>query len=167
MNKFFIFSSLFFSLASQAALIPVDGFDQSKLESVLRKIPESVLKEENHTNFKRKFHEFPATSNAGFKIKCQADYFLEATVPSEKKCQVEVENLTSDTDEVSVTISDEKLVTALRSAFSYGQAVKSFYSTERVQGLSLERKYREIFRYAFVCQEKSCLVTFAKIPSKE
>jgi hypothetical protein len=167
MKTFFFTTGFLFSGISFAATIPVESFDQSKLEILLRKIPESLVKEENDSNFKRKFHEFPSSSNAGFKITCQADYFSEATIPSEKKCQLNLDNLTSNADEVSVTISDEKLVTSLRSAISYGQEVKSFYSTERIHGLSLDRKYRDIFRYAFVCQEKICQLTFAKIPTNK
>ena len=167
MMKFFVFIIAMSSFYSWGAIIPIDPFDQSKLESILRKIPETLVKEEQHTNFKRKIHEFPVTGNLGFKIKCHGDYFLNSIIPSNKQCQVEVLNFNSDTDEVLVATSDESIVNQLRSALSYGKETKSFYSTERVHGLSLEKKYRELFRYSIVCDSKKCDLTFAKIPSKE
>jgi hypothetical protein len=167
MIKIILALALIVSSLSHAGIIPVDSFDQSKLESLLRKIPSSLVNEELHTNFKRKIHEFPLTGNLGFKIKCHGDYFLNSIIPSNKQCQVEVLNFNSDTDEVLVGISDVSTVNELRSALSYGKETKSFYSTERVHGLSLEKKYRELFRYSFVCDDKKCNLTFAKIPSKE
>lgn len=167
MIKKMIGLALIISNLSHAGIIPVDSFDQSKLESLLRKIPTSLVKEEQHTNFKRKIHEFPVTGNSDFKIKCHGDYYLNSIIPSDKKCQVEVSNLNSGTDEVLIAVSDVSNVNELRSALSYGKETKSFYSTERVHGLSLQKKYRELFRYSIVCDVKKCHLTFAKIPSKE
>ncbi len=146
---------------SYASKIPLDSFDQSKLETMLRNIPASLVKEENKGTFVRKHHEFPQQNQADFFIKCHADYYKNASIPSSKVCSVEIKDQGSS-DEVSLKVTNPEIVNAFRQAISYGQEVKKFYATERVYGLSLEGKYRDLFRYSFVCQTQECALTFAK-----
>jgi hypothetical protein len=143
-----------------AGAIPVDSFDQSKLEAVLRKIPSALVKVENHQGFSRKFYSYPK-SPSGVHISCQADFYLNSTVPSTKSCVVEMKTTNLSGDEYQVTLTDSAVVSELRNALSYGMETKKFYSTERVYGQSFAGGYRDLFRYSFICETQSCLLTFA------
>lgn len=160
MMRYLAFLFLFPAL-SYAAKVPLDSFDQSKLETILRNIPTALLKEENMGGFIRKHYAFPDEKKSDFFIKCHADYYKAAKIPSSKACSVEIKDEGSS-DEVLLKITDPKTVNSFREAISYGNEVKKFYATERVYGLALDGKYRDLFRYSFVCQMAECALTFAK-----
>jgi hypothetical protein len=161
MKYFAIFLMLIPSL-SFAFKIPVESFDQSKLQSLLSKIPSALVKSETMAGFLRKTYLFPKSKNAPIKIECQADYFSASSVPSYKSCGVTVERADQVGDEYSITISDVQDVSQLRSAISYGEDTKKIYSTERIYGQASDGKYRDLFRYSFVCESQSCNLTFVK-----
>lgn len=161
MKKCFIIISILASGFVFAGTIPVDSFDQAKLEEILRKVPSALVKVEGHQGFTRKFYSYPKSSASGIHISCQADFYLNSTVPSAKSCAVEIKTTNLSGDEYQVTLTDSAVVNELRNALSYGQEIKKFYSTERVYGQSFAGAYRDLFRYSFICQTQSCLLTFA------
>jgi hypothetical protein len=158
--KRYFFLMLLISLPAAAVSIPLDAFDQSKLEGLLRNIPASVSALENHGLFQRKKHIFPKTESR-FSIKCLSDYYEKATIPSVKQCSVNIDpHLTLKGDEHHLRLTDKTSVAALFAAISYGQEVKNFYSTERVYGLGADGKHRKLFRYSISCQQQYCDLTF-------
>lgn len=146
---------------SFAATIPVENFDQAKLETLVRNIPSALVRVENHDGFIRKHYLFPATKRALFSIKCQADYYLEARIPSYKSCELNIPNKELAADEYLFKITDSASITSLRDAISYGEEIKSFYSFERVFGLANDGIKRNLFRFAFICKSDACNVTIA------
>jgi len=149
-----------------AAKIPVDIFDQSKLENLLRNIPSSLSRTEVHEGFVRHHHEFPKNKKANFRIKCYADYFGQAKFPSFETCEFDLSTNTLSGDELVLTIADSGVVNSLREAISYGDEVKKFYSTERVYGQASDGALRDLFRYAFICKRDACEVTVTLKPAK-
>lgn len=158
--KFIIFL-LFLSNFSWATKIPVTIFDQAKLETVLRNIPSSLKRIEKFNGYIRKHLKFPDVAQSNFFITCQVDYFNESQIPSYKACELDVISLDHAGEEFSVKIENLEIVTALRESFSYGQEIKKFYSTERIYGQAFDGKYRDLFRYMFICSAKACEATFA------
>lgn len=142
------------------SLIPLQLFDQSKLESVLREIPSALIKSESHQGFVRKHYAFPP-SHGQFQIKCQADYYLSSTIPSTKSCSVEVGLGELRGDEYVFTSTDSAFVSALYQAMPYGQQVKKVYSTERLYGQSRNGSYKQLFRYSLICKTNSCELSFS------
>ena len=155
-----IFFFIAFSHFAQAAKIPVDIFDQSKLEGVLRNIPSAFVKSETLTGYVRKSYQFPKTKNDHFQISCQADYFGGAIIPSFKTCEVNVSGEKLRGDEYSFNMTDQETVSELNKAISYGETTKKFYATERVYGQSFEGPYRDLFRYSIICVSQRCDLTF-------
>jgi hypothetical protein len=157
---------LFVPSVAFAAKIPVDIFDQSKLENLLRNIPSSLSRTEVHEGFVRQHHEFPKNKKADFRIKCYADYFGQAKIPSFETCEFDLSGNTLSGDESVLTITDSGVVKSLREAMSYGDEVKKFYSTERVYGQASDGALRDLFRYAFICKRDACEVTVTSKPAK-
>jgi hypothetical protein len=150
-----------------AAKIPLGVFEQAKLETILRAMPESATKTEKFDGYQRKHHQFPKDKAASFVIDCYADYFKGATIPSLKVCEVEIKEAVLAADEYLFKITDSDSVTALRKAIAYGQDIKKNFSHERVYGTSHDGVYRNLFRYSFTCTADACEVTFATKPSIE
>lgn len=159
--------ALLIPTVSFAAKIPVGIFEQAKLETLLRAIPESVTKTEKLEGYTRKHHQFPKDKAASFLINCYADYFNGATVPSLKVCDVEIKEAVLAADEYMFKISDADSVAAVRKAIPYGQELKKNFSHERVYGQGHDGVYRNLFRYSFTCKTESCEVTFATKASVE
>ena len=143
-----------------AAKIPVDIFDQSKLETLLRNIPEAFVKDEAQSGFIRKHYQFPKNKASSFTIKCHGDYFGTATIPSYKACEVEVNTKDLAGDEMKVQVTDSATVNALYTAISYGNDLKKSYSTERVYGQGSDGAYKNLFRYSMVCKREACDLVF-------
>jgi hypothetical protein len=145
---------------SFAGKIPVGSFDQSKLEQMMRRIPSALVMTEEKTGFTRLHYLFPKGKGSVFTIKCQADYYLSAPVPSFKSCEVNVAGEPEVGDEYRLKVTDSSTVGALYSAITYGQEVKKHISNEVIYAQSYTGKYKNTFRYAFVCQKDSCEITF-------
>lgn len=141
--------------------IPLNVFEQSKLEELLRKIPSALQKRETLAGHVRKHYQFPTEKSSEFSIKCHADYFGTSQVPSLKVCEVLVSASNVVGDEYSFKLTDKKDVKALVKAISYGAEIKKVYSHERVYGQGHDGAYRQLFRYSFNCTSESCLVTFS------
>lgn len=152
---------------SFAAKIPLGVFEQAKLETLLRAIPESVTKTEKFDGYTRKHHQFPKDKASTFLINCYADYFNNASVPSLKVCDVEIKEAALAGDEFMFKITESDSVAALRKAIPYGQDLKKNFSHERVYGQGHDGVYRNLFRYSFTCKTESCDVTFATKASVE
>ncbi len=144
---------------SFAAKIPLGSFDQSKLEHLLRRIPSALVKTEDKTGFTRRHYLFP-NSKSAFTIKCHADYYQSSPVPSFEVCEINVSGEPEVGDEYLLKVTDTSIVGALFSAITYGKEVKKHISNEVIYAQSHTGKYKNVFRYAFVCQKDSCEITF-------
>jgi hypothetical protein len=156
-----IFTLLFFPTLLMAAKIPVENFDQAKLETLVRSIPSALVRIENQEGFTRKHYLFPNSKKALFAIKCQADYYGEATIPSFKSCDLNIPDKELAADEYLFKITDSPNITSLRNSISYGDEIKSFYSFERVFGQAYDGVKRNLFRFTFICKRDACDVTIA------
>lgn len=146
---------------SFAARIPVEAFDQGKLEQLLRRIPSALVKTEEKAGYVRRHTQFPPAKTAPFVINCQADFYAGAIYPSTKTCQVDVDGEPRVGDEFVLTIKDPSILAGLTTAISYGGDVKKYISNELVYAQSANGKYKNIFRFSFVCKTEDCEVTFA------
>jgi hypothetical protein len=144
-----------------AGKIPVKAFDQSKLEQIISRIPSALTKIEERNGFVRRHYLFPSSKSSLFTIQCHADYYQSATIPSFKSCEVNVTGEPDVGDEYLLKIVDRNTVAALYSAITYGQEIKKINATEVIYAQSHTGKYKNIFRYSFVCQKESCEITFA------
>jgi hypothetical protein len=141
------------SFAALAAPIQVEKFDQSKLENLLKRIPNTLVKTEDQTKFVRKTYHYTADV---FTIHCESDYYQGSPVASFIKCTTDVkDDSTKVNNEYILEIKDPAVVAVLYPAIPDGKDVKKLYSTEKVWNK---------FRYSFVCQKESCKVTFATLP---
>lgn len=158
-----IASLLFVPSFVLAATIPMEDFDQSKLEQLLRKIPNSVIKTENLNGFVRKHTQFPLNMfNAEFSIKCSADYYANADVPSIKKCTVDVsDEAITQGDVITTKITDPTLVSQLSNAIPYLKDDKKFYSNERFKALAFTGDFATVFRFIFNCKQNACEAQFS------
>lgn len=156
-----IFVLLMIPAISLAAKIPVEAFDQAKLESLLRSSASTLERTETREGFVRKHHVFPKNKQTTFSINCIADYFGESRIPSYKSCDLNVSNNVFAGDEQLIKITDAEMVKTLRESISYGDEVKKFYSFERVYGQAFDGTYRNLFRFSFICKRDTCDVTFA------
>lgn len=146
--------------------IPLQGFDQHKLEALLTKIPSAFVKSETYPDFERKFFTFPAKTQKDFQISCQSDYFFQSAVASNPKCSLIIfGNLDDGKDEQLMELKDPYVVKSLYGAISYGSELKKMHSLERVYGLSLNGKYRRHFRYTLTCSIESCQLTMSTKPA--
>ena len=149
------------------AAIPLEQFDQQKLEALMRRIPSALVKtEDQNGKFERKFYSFPKLDDKGFKINCQADHYLNNPLPSASSCTLTVmKDLDVRYDEHAIDFKDPFVVTSIYSAIHSGAETKKFYSNERVYGLGLNGKYAENFRYVFTCSKEKCQLTVSNKPA--
>jgi hypothetical protein len=143
-----------------ATKIPVEIFDQSKLETLLRNNPSAFDRIETRAGFIRKHYQFPKDKKSGFTINCEADYYGEAKIPSYKSCEIDVSSEDFVGDEYLIKITDAEIVKSLRDSISYGSDLKKFIAFERVYGQAHDGVYRNLFRYTFICKRDACDVTF-------
>lgn len=147
---------IFVSLEVLAVAIPVDKFDQSKLETILRQMPSAHINTQDMGDFVRKTYRFPTTKSK-FSINCEADYYARASIPSDKKCTVTVSDKADlKGDEYLFKMTNTIQVSELFNAISYGKEEKKSYSHERVYGQAYEGNYRDLFRYMIICKKDFC-----------
>lgn len=149
------------------AAIPLEQFDQQKLEALMRRIPAALVRtEDQNGKFTRKFYSFPKMDDKGFKINCQADHYLQSPLPSESSCTLSIlKDLDVRYDEHAIEFKDPFVVTNLFNAIHSAAETKKYYSNERVYGLGLNGKYAENFRYAFSCSKEKCQLTVSSQPA--
>lgn len=149
------------------AAIPLEQFDQQKLEAMMRRIPSALVETRDiNGKFERKFYIFPKYDDKGFKISCQADHYLNNPLPSSSSCTLNVmKDLDARYDEHAIDFKDPHVVTSIYNAINSGAATKKFYSNERVYGLGLNGKYAENFRYVFTCSKEKCQLTVSNKPA--
>ena len=141
--------------------IPLNTFEQSKLETLLRGMPYAYVSKDKNSDSVRRHYLFPKAPDAGFTINCYADYFKGAKVPSVKVCEASVNGPELKGDEFSIQLTDEKSVKSLMKAISYGDPVKKFFSHEQIYGKGVDGVSHNLFRYSFSCEKSSCTVTFS------
>lgn len=140
----------------------LDTFDQQKLESLLRKIPEAVVSVDQIPNGEKRLYSYPKDESSGFQVKCEANFFLGASYPSSSQCSLTIfETHSVKQDEHKITITDPRVVGDLYAAISEGKELKKFYSNERVYGLKLNGRYGDHFRYALLCNKTKCELSFS------
>jgi len=146
--------------------VPLTLFDQQKLEFLVRKIPESLVKVEEKSGVKKKYYEFPRNSDQDFKIQCEADYYLDTSLPSFSTCKLEVsKSVNQRYDEHKIELKDKELIKSIMNSLSYTQDTKKLYSLERVYGVALNGQYSRHFRFSFNCAVENCLLTFSTRPA--
>jgi hypothetical protein len=133
--------------------IDLTQFDQSKLEYLLRKIPEALVKIEKQDNVETRFYRYDVTSN--FSLSCEATHFNHKEIPSFEKCRISV-NSDFSTQEVQLDFSDTVACGDLKKHLPYGK----LRSTEIFYGESHTGRYKNIFSYSFDVT-RNCLATFA------
>lgn len=140
-----------------AIAIPLEAFDQQKLEALLRKIPAALVKEERLSRSEKRYYEYPKMNDKGFKIRCEAEHYLGSPLPSKSNCTLHLLKAEDQrSDEQSVEFKDPFVVNSFYEAISFGAETKRFYSNERVYGVNLAGKYVEHFRYGLVCSKDKC-----------
>ena len=140
--------------------IPLETFDQQKLEALLRKIPEAHAKTVEVTNGKRRIYSYPKSLRESFQFNCEADFLFDSEFPSYSKCSLNIsQELSPKEDEHLIVVNNSELASSLYKAIPEGMELKKFYSTERVYGLKLNGKYGNHFRYSLVCSEQKCDLT--------
>ena len=162
MKNFLLFLVLVPTFAS-AALIPLETFDQSKLEHLLRNMPSTLVKTESLNGFVRKHYLFPNKKQANFSIRCSSDFYPKAVLPSEKRCEVQVSDEASlSGDEYKIKVTDPSIVNPLFKVISYGMEEKKSYSNETLSGVSAQDGvFRQIFRYIIACKSNACELIFS------
>jgi hypothetical protein len=141
--------------------IPLEAFDQQKLETLVRRIPEALVRTEKIEHGEKRFYSYPKNSS-GFKINCESTHYLHSKFPSDLNCSLNItQEIDPKLDEHQITFTDSELYKTL----SYDADVKKFYSNERVYGLKMNGKYGEMFRYGFICDVKNCQLTFSTRPA--
>lgn len=157
-----LIASLFMiSSTALAGTIPLEAFDQSKLEIIVRRIPSALVKTEELEGFTRKHYLYPTNKQPDFTLKCHADYYGNAPIPTFKVCAVEVPGQPERGDEYLLTTSDEKTISELSTAISFSPNVKKSFSNEVIYGQAYDGSYRNLFRYSIVCKADSCQFTFS------
>lgn len=150
--------------------IPLAGFDQLKLESLLRTIPQSFVREEAQNGFVRKFYQFPKSQNPNqdqnksseFIINCEGDYYRSSKIASFARCKLNTNNKNQrGGDEFLMKITSPDIVGPLFQAIPYSDKVKKYYSGEYFDGVAHTGAFQNIFRYSFVCTPNSCDMTFS------
>ena len=155
---------LLLSLVSMNALsveIPIEPFDQSKLETLLRRIPTALIGTTSGDGFVKKTTRYPDAKSL-FAIVCEADYFGGSDIPTNKSCKVTISDK-SDLrgDEYLIKITDSRRVTEMYNAIPFGLEIKKSYSHERIYGQAWEGDYKNIFRFMIVCKKTSCDFRFS------
>lgn len=149
-----------------ATLIPLETFDQQKLHALVAKIPVALVRTQEQDNKVTRYYSFPKMDDKGFKINCEADYYLHSTFPSKSSCTLHMlKEPDARMDEHRIEFKDPFVVNQLFQNISYGSEEKKFFSTERVYGLSLNGRYKEHFRYSISCTEEKCQMTFSTKPA--
>jgi hypothetical protein len=133
--------------------IDIDAFDQSKLEYLLRKIPEALVRVEKSNSRLIKYYNFPY--NLPFSINCEASYFNGSKIPSEKKCELSV-NQSFVYQEIKFNFDNTLACDELKKYLPYGK----LRSSEIFYGQTHSGKYKDIFKYSFDVTKK-CEATFA------
>lgn len=143
--------------------IPLKAFDQQKLEALLRKIPEAVVRADEIPNGEKRFYSFPKREDgAAFQIRCEASFFYGSQYPSSSNCSLDVfEAISERQDEHKLEINDPSIVLPFYEAISEGRELKKFYSNERVYGLKLNGRYGDHFRYGLLCNKMKCELSFS------
>ena len=140
-----IITLILISTSALAGNIPLEIFDQSKLETIVRRIPSALIKTENLEGFVRKHYLFNSDNEAAFSLKCHADYFRSALIPTNKVCAVEVPGLPEIGDEYLLKTKNTKTVRELFNALSFSPEVKKSFSNERIYGQAHDGKYKNLF----------------------
>ena len=157
----FFFILLLVATNALAVEIPVETFDQSKLESLLRKIPTALIATTRGNGFVKKTTRYPDAKSL-FAIVCEADYFGNSDIPTNKSCKVTISDKTDlRGDEYLIKITDSRRVNEMYNAIPYGPEVRKSYSHERVYGQAWEGDYKNIFRFMIVCKKTSCDFRFS------
>lgn len=156
-----LFLLILFSVNVMAVEIPVDEFDQSKLETLLRKIPTALIASSQGNGFVRKTTRYPDATSL-FAIVCNADYYAGSTIPTYKKCKVSVSDKADlRGDEYFIKLTQKSRVSEMFDAISYGTTTRKSYSNERVYGQAFEGDYKNVFRFMIVCKKTSCEFRFS------
>ena len=151
-----------------AISIPLTLFDQQKIEFLVRKIPEALTWTEQNKETKKKFYVFPENSHQGFQIRCEANYYLDASLPSFSSCEIDLlKPVDENFDEHKIEIFDNRVINSLINSLSYTKDVKKLYSLERVYGVSLNGSYQKHFRFSFDCSLKRCYLTLSTRPPEK
>ena len=159
MKVFFLL--VLFSVSAWSVEIPVDEFDQSKLESLLRRIPSALIGTVQQDGFIRKTTRYPDTTSL-FTIDCEADYYAGSSIPTYKRCVVTVSDKADlRGDEYLIKLTSKSRVTEMFEAISFGSDTRKVYSHERVYGQAFEGDYKNVFRFMFVCKKTSCDFRFS------
>lgn len=149
------------STSAFAVAIPLTSIDQIKMGTMISKIDSAYTHSEKSDGLEKKFYSYPKYDDKGFKIDCEADYYLDSTVPSNIKCETDVTYVDDRYDEVLVEVTDKAIAKNLYEAIPYGKETKKVYSGERVYGRGRDGRNQNIFRFVFVCTEVKCELTFA------
>jgi uncharacterized membrane protein len=151
-------------LTSFATTIPMDSFDQLKLEETLRAIPAAA----DNTKGLEKTYSFPKDSEL-FKIRCKGQHFKEAKIPTSPTCEIDLKvgeakgyKVEQAHDQWRVQISEEKIAKRFFKVLQQGKLT----ATEQVYAGDVEGVYANQFRYQFLCEKKSCTVVFLTKPAK-
>jgi hypothetical protein len=146
--------------------IPLDSFDQQKLHALVTKIPAAYVKTVEEDKKRTLYYSFPKMDDKGFKINCEAEYFLHATLPTKSKCDLQMlKDADPRTDEQLIEFKDPFVVTQFFNAISFGAETKKWFTSERIYGVALNGKYKEHFRTTIQCSKEKCQMTFSKKPS--
>jgi hypothetical protein len=165
MNKLLLLA-VFIPSVSFAVNIPMTEGDQSKLEYILRRIPSAAVKTENLSGFVRKHTQFPKSAS-NFVITCYGDFYNSSPIPSNEVCELELSDVKPTYEEYKLTATGAVAKT-LYEAIPYSNKVKKLYAWDRVYGQALSGKYRDLFRYTFICEtSESCVMTFTAKPSED
>lgn len=159
--KYFLLS-LLFSFSTLAETVVIEKFDQSKLQQLLSRIPSALKKQEKMGAFVRHYYSYPKSGS--FKINCEADFYHHLSIPSDRRCTLDMDTSLLQGDEILLKITDSSTVQELYKAISYGNEIKKFYSEDRMKGYRADGSYGLIFRYIFVCTNKVCDI---KLTSKQ
>jgi hypothetical protein len=159
MKVFFLLS--FLAVNVWAVEIPLDEFDQSKLETLLRNIPAALVNSSHENGFVRKSTRYSDT-NSLFAITCEGDFYAGSSIPTYKKCKITVNNKADfHGDEYLIKVTNLTLVSEMYNAISYDPTIRKSYSHERVYGQAFEGDYKYVFRYMIICSKSSCEFRFS------
>jgi hypothetical protein len=155
-----------FPISVFAISIPVDHFDQSKLEYVVSQIPSAFVSSQKVHDHTRKWYSYPKNESL-FKINCTADYYRGSSVPSNSDCTLNlyeknISGMVMDFkgDEYLIKVTDTQVIKDFFRMMPYTGEIRRIYSTERVLGLSYTGIQQKLFRYRFACNESYCEFTF-------
>lgn len=141
-------------------LIPLEITDQQKLETLVRKIPTALVREEYYSNYTKKIYLYPDNQREeNFRIECEADHYLDSKIPSYSTCSLWRIADQPKYKEMKIEVLHPQTIEELYSSLSYGWSSKKLFSLERVYGVSLKGKKEKHFRYGIVCSQEKCQLT--------